>query len=541
MKVLSGKGVHPGIAIGTASRCTTAYTIEKSMVSHVELEVNVFTQAAVTLSGELSAKGSDIATAQLFMLKSPEFCDAVVQKIKTEGVNAGYALHSVAGELASAFKNMQDEYFAARASDIEDIENQLFDLMEGGGERKLQGILIGQEIFPSQILENKETIQGLAMEGGGETSHACILARSLNIPCVIGVLGMGDIPEGETVVVNGKTGQVFYDLNKTDLKTLEEQKRNDEAELSLLEKYRGVAPKTADGVDIKLLCNLGSLQEIGEEARCESLGVGLFRSEFIFLDRKDLPGVEEQRNIYSKLTQIFGDREVTIRTLDAGADKVIPYLPQSREENPYLGVRGVRLCLKNPEVLENQLRAFAGVEGNLKVMVPMVSTVEEIERVREMMKRTGASFSLGVMVETPAAAVMADDLCKIVDFLSIGTNDLIQYTMAADRGNGDLAELYSIYQPSVLRLIVSITQAANKNGKDVSVCGEAASDALVLPFLIGAGIRKFSVTPSKLLQMKKAIRCINTIDAAELKDKILTLNTAKAIYQHLAEFKMKNE
>jgi phosphocarrier protein FPr len=484
-----------------------------------------FREAIAALDAQFETMGQhdDIVEALTDVAQSDEFSGAVKDRI-TSGWDAVAATLQVGEDLSAAFLAMEDEYLRSRADDIRGIARQVALKLLGRDDVSLASlsqpcIVLAADLsaldFARACVAN---IVGLVCIKGSATSHLAIMARAHGIPAVLGLPVTEDrLREATTVALDGAQGQVWFDPSselQADFATRIAQDRRRHAALSV---YRDVAPVTSDGRHIEIAANLGSLTEIDAALEAGAMGVGLFRTELLFMDRRTLPDEDEQYNVYSRLAQAFHPRTVVIRTLDVGGDKPVPGIVFPQEDNPFLGWRGVRMCLDRPDVFKPQLRALlrAAAVGNVHVMLPMVDDLDEIHRVKALLatcaqelNQEGAAYAmpkLGIMVETPAAALTADLLAPEVDFFSIGTNDLTQYVMAVDRVNPNLAALYRTDHPAVLRAIGMVCEAAKKANISVAVCGEAAARPAMIPVLIGLGVNELSMSPSSVLRAKKIV------------------------------------
>ena len=509
-------------------------------------------EAAESVRSRIGSSEADILDGHVLMMSDPALIDPINKKIE-EGLSAEAASEAVLDGFIKMFRDMDDELMSQRAADVKDIKTGLLKALIGvkevDVEKVPQGtVLVVKELTLSVTSRiNRENVVGIITEEGGITSHSLILARALEIPAVLAVKDITDLAtDKDTVIVDGSRGHVL--LNPDDetyydyIAKREDYLRREE----LLSTYKDKKTVTADGFECKVCSNIGSPYEAARAFEHGSEGIGLFRSEFLFMENNHLPSEEEQFNAYKEAVTAMKGKPVVIRTMDIGGDKEIPYLNLKKESNPFLGFRGVRYSLGNKESFRTQLRAImrAGEFGKVKIMVPLVTCVEEIRAVKEMVAEIKKDFDangidydkdieVGCMIETPSAALIADILAKEADFFSIGTNDLIQYTMSVDRGNGDVSYLYSALQPSVLRSIKNIIESGKKAGIPVAMCGEAASDSLILPLLISFGLEEYSVNPADVLRTRAAIAGWSKKDADELAEKVLSLDTEKEIIEVL--------
>ncbi len=534
MNMIYGKGASGGIAAGrlriirrgksqiSSGKCTDcAAEIAKlhRAVGKAESELDALYNEAVKKVGEREATIFEI---HKMMLDDEDFITEAENFINNEKMPAAAAVRRSGSELAQIFGGMADDYMRARAADILAVSERVEDILSGGGktiEITHPSVIAAQDLTPAEtIMLDKKMVLGFVTEGGSTMSHTAILARTMDIPAVIDVGQIPDEYDGCSVVLDGNEGVLYIEPDeKTEVKYVEAM-REAEDEKKRLERFRGKTCVTSDGTRIMVAANVGDLSDIDEALRCDAEGIGLFRSEFIFMNGTKPPSEEEQFEIYKSAALKMGGRECVIRTLDAGADKHISYLTgDKREANPALGLRAIRLCLKMPELLRTQFRALyrAALYGNIAAMIPMIVLPSEIDHVREIAKAAQESLTaenipfgkmkVGIMIETPSAAVLADLLAPMSDFFSIGTNDLIQYTIAADRENPDVTYLAKPLPESVRRLIKTTCTAAKREGIPVSVCGELGADIEETKFLVDAGVTKLSVSPPCILKVRESV------------------------------------
>ena len=460
-----------------------------------------------------------------------------------QGVSEAYDMYY------NMFSNMEDELFRERAADIADVKTALLADLLGQELVDLSSlpehsVIIVHELTPSMTADiDRDNVVAIVTETGGRTSHSAIIARALEIPAVLSVADCtSNIKTGDMVVVDGGKGQVVVDPDDELLSTYTEKAKKYAADKAALEAFRGVATKTADGKQVLLVANIGNPGDATAALEHDAEGVGLFRSEFLFMDAKELPSEEEQFSAYQKVAIAMKDKPVIIRTLDVGGDKEIPYLDMKREDNPFMGFRAVRYCLNNPEQYKVQLRALlrASAYGDIKIMLPLVTTLDEVRQVKALVEtckkeldaegvKYNQDIEVGTMVETPSASLISDLLAKECDFFSIGTNDLIGYTMCADRGNDRIAYLYNVYQPSVLRSLKTIIQNGVKQGIMVGMCGEAAADPLLIPVLLSFGLTEFSVSAPSILRTRRTISEWTMEEADALTEKVMSLETSAEV------------
>ncbi|MEA1976088.1 MAG: phosphoenolpyruvate--protein phosphotransferase [Bacillota bacterium] len=501
----------------------------------------------------ITKKEVDIFKAHEMMLKDPVFEDKIVDLIKTKKFNAPYAVKLVMNEYVSLFENMDNEYFRERALDMKDIGKRLIAKLLDIGLTDFslinnKTIIIAKELTPSDIIQlDKNYISGIITEEGGETSHVAIIANTMSIP---GIMGATDITKkvknNDLIIIDGSTGELIIEPNQEIIdKFILKRNIQIEEEIQLKEMI-GKETITLDGKIIELSANIAGIGDIENVIENDAEGVGLFRSEFIYMDRNSFPTEEEQFNIYKIALQKNGNRPLIIRTMDIGGDKTIDYLNIEKEANPFLGYRAIRYCLDNEDVFKTQLRALlrASIYGNLKIMFPMISSMKELRKVKLILKSVkkelkekkcdySNNIEIGIMIEVPSAAIMADKLATEVDFFSIGTNDLIQYLTATDRMNGKVKDLYTPYHPAVLRTINNIIKAGHDNGIWVGMCGAVASNEKLIPLLLGMGLDEFSMSPNMLLKSRKIINNINIKEMKLLVEKVLNQDDSKKIEEFL--------
>ena len=506
------------------------------------------------LTASVGEKQAEILNGQIMMIQDP-FMTSQMQDFIAGGQCAEAAVDAVCNMYIEMFSSVEDDLTRQRATDIRDMRARLLGILLGQTEVDLsdlppETVLVAHDFTPSMTANmQKEHIVGILSECGSKTSHSAILARSLELPAVMSVENICTLLEnGDTVIVDGTRGEAVVRPAQGILEAYASKREQLKMEKQALHAFAGKKTVTADGKQLAVYANIGKPDDVPAVLQNDGEGVGLFRTELLFMDRTALPSEEEQFAAYRAVATQMQGKEVIIRTLDVGGDKDIPYLHMEKEENPFLGHRAVRYCLDNPEIYKVQLRALlrASAYGNIKIMLPLVTTVSEVRRVRELLESTKAelrkeniefrdTIPVGVMIETPAAAMTADLLAKEADFFSIGTNDLTQYTMAVDRGNSKVSALYSHYNPAVLRLIKQTAEAANRAGIPVGMCGEAAGDKAFIPLLIAFGLHEFSVTPAAVLPTRKTVSLWSKTDADALAERVLTLDSAEEVAAALEE------
>jgi phosphotransferase system enzyme I (PtsI) len=553
---LQGVAVSEGLSLGTTKiiHLETPDIVETPCLD-VTLEVTRFQKAIhqsqrqieqlIQKKGDfLGAEERKIFEAHIMMIEDPEFTEQIINKIKSERADATKAVAQVSDEFAKMLAALPDPYLSERSHDVRDISQRILRNLVGHtldfsmGEQQ-SFILAIKDIAPSMVAELDPTmVLGVITEHGGATSHAAILLRNVEIPAIFGVKNlMQQIPEGQTIILDAIKGNILIAPDKIDQSVFREQRANYLKEKSELEKLKFTEAMTKDGTRIYLHANIGGTAEIPVLKKFNPDGVGLFRTEFLFLDRKAPPTEQEQFEIYKQILATMDGRKTIIRTLDIGGDKDVPYLRIPKEDNPFLGLRGLRYCLENTEILRNQIRALlkASVYGSLYVMYPMVTTILELKAVQAIVEeersrlvgqgvKVSDSIKYGIMIEIPAAALMTEAFAPYVDFFSLGTNDLIQYTCACDRLNPTVKNLYSSFEPSVLKLIDIVAQASQKHGKELSICGEMGGQTSMTPFLIGAGIYHLSMSATLIPKVKKRIMALSTDDCKRVTREVLLAN-----------------
>lgn len=507
---------------------------------------------AEAMKESVGEHNAEILEGHILLLTDPGM-DEITKGAIMSGTCAEAAFESTCDMFAGMFQMADDELTRQRATDIGDIKVRMLKILTGTPDMNISEvpagtILVAEDLTPSMTAGIvKENVAGIITAVGCKTSHSAILARALEIPAVLSVDGIVDmVSDGMTAVVDGCDGICILDPSQEEVDEYQAKREKYLSDKALLEVYRGKDTVTADGAKVHLYGNIGNPEDAKQVAACDGEGVGLFRTEFLFMGASDLPSEEEQFQAYKAAAETMEGREVIIRTLDVGGDKDIPYLGLEKEDNPFLGFRAVRYCLQNKDSYRVQLRALlrASAFGDIKIMVPLVTCVDEIRRVKALVKELMAELDaeniaynkdiqVGAMIETPAASLIADLLAKEADFFSIGTNDLTQYTMAVDRGNAKVAYLYSSYNPAVLRSMKNIIEAANAAGIMVGMCGEAAADPLLIPLLISFGLGEFSVSATSVLATRGTIAKWSKAEADELAAKALSLATETEVAELL--------
>ena len=567
--MLRGIGTSKGIGIGKAliiHKCKNA--VSRVKIKDTEAEVDKFNEAVEKfiqetneLVDKLSQKlnGDDknalVLKNQEYLIRDPEFTSGVISAITNDKLNAEAAVEDTCEMLKNIFLSFNNDTMTQRVADIEDMKQRLIAIMQGQKHIDLtklsdNTVIIADEIHPSMTANmDTEHIAGIISEKGGDTSHASILARALEIPAVLSVKDIcSKIAEGEEVIVDGAYGEVFVNPTPITLKIYNKKKKAYDERVKELKKYIDKQTVTRDGRKVMLAANIGNADEAAKAVKAGAEGVGLFRTEFLFMNKQALPTEEEQYNEYKKAAVVLDGRQLTIRTLDIGGDKDIPYMGLTKELNPFLGYRAIRFCLDRVDIFTTQLRAVlrASAYGNIRIMIPMITSVTEVQSVKKIINgicrdldkkdiKYDKDIKIGVMIETPAAAIMADVLAHEVDFFSIGTNDLTQYTLAVDRGNENVAYLYSALNPAVIRSIKHIIECAHNAGIEAGMCREAAADERMIPLLLNFGLDEFSVTVSRVLETRKEIASWSSKEVKEITENVMNYSEEKEVSNYLSD------
>ena len=536
MQCFQGKSVYKGIAMGPIVVLKkNDYQVKRTRIEDPEAEVKRVDEAVSASQEQLqklydkALKEVGEASAAIFevhqmMLEDEDYMEAIQNTIRTEQVNAEYAVATTGDNFAQMFASMDDDYMKARSADIKDISERLVRNLSGQGDVDLSSIepsvIVADDLSPSETVQmDKDKILAFVTVHGSTNSHTAILARMMNIPALIGVsMDLEELKTGMTAVVDGFAGTVTFDPDEV-TKAETAKKMTEEAEkLRLLQELKGKENVTLDGQKINIYANIGSVGDIGYVLENDAGGIGLFRSEFLYLGRNDFPTEEEQFQAYKQAVQMMAGKKVIIRTLDIGADKQVDYFNLGNEDNPALGYRAIRICLTQKDIFKTQLRALfrAAVYGNLSIMYPMITSTEEVKKIYDVvaeveaeLKEQGIQYKIpeqGIMIETPAAAIISDRLAEMVDFFSIGTNDLTQYTLAIDRQNEKLDPFYNPHHEAILRMIQMVVDNAHKCGKWAGICGELGADPTLTEQFVRMGVDELSVAPSMVLKLRKIVR-----------------------------------
>ncbi|MDQ0159394.1 phosphoenolpyruvate--protein phosphotransferase [Alkalibacillus salilacus] len=557
MTEIKGIGASNGVQIGKAFVLQDPkLTINEDKASDVQQEKDrlndAVEQAKLDLERiqkhveqEMGENHAKIFGAHLLVLQDPELLNAVNTKIESEQVHADKALNDTANQFISMFESMDNDYMKERAADIRDVSKRVISYLLGEplvttSDITEEVILVAHDLLPSDTAQlNRKYVKGIVTDIGGRTSHSAIMSRSMGIPAVVGTSEVtNSVDAGMTVIIDGQTGDVIINPSDDQLNSYQAKQQKEQEEAEQLKKLIGQPANTTDNHTVELVANIGSPKDLETVIENDGEGIGLFRTEFLYMDRDSLPTEEEQFQAYQQVLSTMANKPVVIRTLDVGGDKDLPYLDLPEELNPFLGFRALRLCLERDDLFRVQLRALlrASVYGNLKIMFPMVATLEEFRQAKAILEEEKQSLiqaghdisddiEVGIMVEIPSTAALADQFAKEVDFFSIGTNDLIQYTMAADRMNEHVSHLYQPYHPAVLRLIKQVIDASHAEGKWTGMCGEMAGDEVAIPILLGLGLDEFSMSASAVLPARKQIQNLSYSTLQEATTEILSQST----------------
>ncbi|MFA7533700.1 MAG: phosphoenolpyruvate--protein phosphotransferase [Tissierellaceae bacterium] len=564
---MKGRGTSDGIGIGRIlvynqpeikiskynikSKNEELIRLDSAIDKAMEEIDNIYNKALV----DAGTKEAEIFFAHKMFLEDPEYIMGIKDKIKTDGINSEWAIDQATEYFIAVFEDIEDDYIRGRINDIKDVSERLQRILLGIEFKDFSNIekgtiIVAKDLAPSDTAQiNKEMVAGIVTEKGGRTSHTSILARSMNIPSVCGVAGIVDmVKDGDCIIINGFNGEIVLNPTEDGVLQYKRKKKDYEMKKQKLEGMRGAKSISKDGFTVELAGNIGTIDDIDKVIENDGEGVGLFRTEFLYLYNNKLPTEEEQFNAYKTAAAKLGNRPLIIRTLDVGGDKEIPYLNIPHELNPFLGYRAIRYCLDNPGIFKTQLRAIlrASSYGNIKIMFPMISSLEELreskkllEEAKSELKIGGFKFNeyieVGIMVEIPAVAIHSRQFAKEVDFFSIGTNDLIQYTLAVDRGNQEISYLYNQFHPAVLSLIMTTIENGHKEGIWVGMCGEMAGDERLIPVLLAMGLDEFSMNPWSILKARYIISNTNRDEVRAKLDHILNLPTARDIEEYLHE------
>lgn len=562
--MLKGTGISDGIGLGKAIIFKSQkIKLEKNKIKDVTLEKEKFYKAIKEVEKEIenllekiSGTEKEIMQAYLLILQDPNLIQKTIEIIEKEKWDAAYATEIGFNEIIKEFEKVDDTYISERSKDIEDMKKKIIAKIIGKEEINLSKlpsntILVAKELSTSDIAKlDFKNIVGIITEVGGMNSHMAIMARTHEIPSSVGVNKITqNIKQNDVVAINGKTGEIFVNPSKKEYKNFEEIKEKIKKEKNELKNYKNQDSITKDGHEVKVLANIGMPDDVKIVIQNTAEGVGLFRSEFLYMNSENFPTENEQFEAYKKVVLKLKNKEVIIRTLDIGGDKDLKYMKLPKEDNPFLGYRAIRICLDDINLFKVQLRAIlkASAYGNVAIMIPMISSLEELRKTKEIINEVkeelrkkkikfDENIKIGIMIEIPAAALIADELAKECDFFSIGTNDLIQYTVAVERGNKKIANLYTHFHPAVIRLIKKAIEGAHKNHILCGMCGEAAGDVTFIPLLIGLGLDEFSMNANKVLNVRKLIRKLDFKECKKLADEVLKLATSEEVEKLLVKY-----
>ena len=539
-------------------------TVEKKSVTDTDAELKRLQDAIekfVSITNEMADKmaktvgeqDADILRGHIIMLQDPMIEEQISALVISEKITAEMAVEQVLEQTAEMFSQIPDELLQQRATDFRDIKTRMLKILLGIEDVDISQVpagtvIVARDLTPSMTAGiNPENIEGILTEVGGRTSHSAILARAMEVPAVLSIENICSIAKnGDKVVLDGTSGEAILNPDDETVEKFKKMYSDYQNEKALLKEYAGKPSQTKDGVKVELVCNIGKPADANKAVECDGEGIGLFRTEFLFMDRDSMPTEEEQFEAYKEVAEKMKGKPVIIRTLDIGGDKDVPYLGLEHEDNPFLGFRAIRYCLQRKDIYEIQLKALlrASAFGKIKIMVPLVTGVDELRQVKAMIKeimaeldKEGVAYNknieVGVMMETPAACMVADVLAKEAAFFSIGTNDLTGYTMAVDRGNAKVAYLYSTYNPAVLRAIKRIIECGKKEGIMVGMCGEAAADSKLIPLLLAFGLDEFSVSATSVLKTRKTISDCTMDECKALADKVMACVTEEEVLEIL--------
>ncbi|GGN58063.1 phosphoenolpyruvate--protein phosphotransferase [Oceanobacillus indicireducens] len=562
---LNGIAASPGIAIAKAYQLVTPdLSFEKVTTENTEEEISRLEQALEVSRTELekikehteNKLGEDhaaIFSAHLLILNDPELINPMKEKIETDKVIAATAVEEVSTMFIDMFENMDNEYMRERAADIKDVTKRVMAHILGvtfpnPALIDEEVVIIAEDLTPSDTAQlNREFVQGFATDIGGRTSHSAIMARSLEIPAVVGTKNITEsVSQNDLIIIDGLEGNVIVHPTDEELATYREKQEAYAKQREEWAKLKDEPTITKDGAQVELAANIGTPDDVAGALHNGAEGVGLYRTEFLYMGKSELPSEEEQFEAYKSVLEQMGDKPVVVRTLDIGGDKELDYMDLPKELNPFLGFRAIRFCLENEDVFRPQLRALlrASAFGNLKIMFPMIATLEEFRRAKGILLdekenlaaegiKVAENIEVGIMVEIPSTAVTAAQFAKEVDFFSIGTNDLIQYTMAADRMNEQVSYLYQPYHPAILNLVNNVIEAAHKEGKWAGMCGEMAGDPIAIPILLGLGLDEFSMSATSILPARTQLSKLSKEQIASHKEELLAMSTTDEVVEFI--------
>ena len=566
--MLKGIGASVGIGIGNAVAIKDVeLNIKKRTIDNCETELELFNKAlehtkqksksmAETLRKRVGNKEAEILDGHVLLMSDPMLIAEVETGIRTQMLNSEYVLEDVCERFAAIFESMDNELMQQRATDMRDIKTRLQKAVLGLedvdlSELEADSILIAKDLTPSMTAGlDPEKVAGIITQFGGTTSHSAILARALEIPAILSVAEILDkVSDKDLICMNGESGELYINPSQEIIEDFKKKQIEQIEFKKVLETYKGKESVSKDGRKVEIAANIGKPGDVKKVLEYDADGIGLFRTEFLFMDRDSIPSEEEQFEAYKKVAVAMRDKPVIIRTLDIGGDKEIPYMNISKDENPFLGYRAIRLCLdRKDDIYRPQLRALlrASAFGNIEIMLPLITSIEEVYEAKKLIEeekknldnqgiKYNKSVKIGVMIETAAATLIADILAKEVDFFSIGTNDLIQYTMSVDRGNDKVSYLYSVYNPAVLRAIKHVISEAKKAGIQVGMCGEAAANPKLIPLLLYWGLDEFSMSASYVLKSRKLVTDTDIKSLKDMEEAVMALESESKVRAFLEE------
>lgn len=564
MKTFYGKPVFGGIAVGEIrvlkkeeknvhrSHIDDGEKELKRLEKAVDETITQLKQLYEKALKEVGESGAAIFEVHQMMLEDQGYQESIQNMIMTQQVNAEYAVAVTADNFAGMFASMEDAYMKERAADVRDISERLIGVLLEEEKKEINAdvpvIIVAQDLSPSETVQmDKSKVQSFVTRHGSTNSHTAILARTMNVPALIG-LDYEDGIHGKIGIVDGFKGELIVNPTEEVLALYQKKQEGEAAKRELLQQLKGKETITRSGREIRLYANIGGISDLQSVMTNDAAGIGLFRSEFLYLEKEDYPTEEEQFQVYRSVAETMAGKKVIIRTLDIGADKQIDYFGLEKEDNPAMGYRAIRICLKRPEIFKTQLRALyrASAYGNIGIMFPMIISVKEVRSIKEIVEEvkreltsqgvTYGEVELGIMIETPAAVMISGELAGEVDFFSIGTNDLTQYTMSVDRGNDKISYLYSTFNPAVLRSIRHVITCAREAGIMVGMCGEAASDPMMIPLLLAFGLNEFSMSASAILRARKIITEYSKAELQAVAERAMSFVTAREVEDYMREF-----
>lgn len=562
---MKGIGVSAGMAYAKAYLVENDVKIERYEIRDIAKELQKFSAAVEKAKKQIEGvkkeaaedcgeENAEIFEFQILMLENEDFVKEIKNYVEGFKVNSEYALDQITDTWIKQFSQLDNVYLKERTIDVIDVSKRLKSILQGRAPKSIdemteESIIVADDLTPSQTIGlNRKKTKGLAIAHGGSTSHTAIIARALGIPCVVGIPDLLEqVRDGEPILIDGEKGEIFLSPKLHKIEEMKKYENKTRAEMEALMEFVKSASVTEDGFRVRLFANISSKMDADAMLECNGDGVGLFRTEFLYMEANEPPAEEKQLAVYEEIAKSMGDKPLIIRTMDVGGDKKIPYLNIGEEENPFLGFRAIRYCLENKELFKTQLAAIlrsGAAEKNVKLMFPMISTLEELRKAKAILQEVkeelearqvpfNRDMEVGMMIETPAAAMMAEDFAMEADFLSIGTNDLVQYVFAADRMNARVSYLNSYFHPLLFRLVNHVRESAGKHGKTVEICGQAAEIPYLVPLWIAMGIDTLSVSPSSILRLRRLICGSNRGELQEVLTKVLAFDHASEVENFL--------